>query len=53
MKRLVTTMVVLISGAALAGGIEGVLQTDRGAWTITAEPGAAPEGASGGAARRG
>ena len=35
---------------ALAGGIEGVLQTDRGAWTITAEPGAAPEGASGGAA---
>ena len=35
---------------ALAGGIEGVLQTDRGAWTVTAEPGAAPEGASGGAA---
>lgn len=35
---------------ALAGGIEGVLQTDRGAWTVMAEPGAAPEGASGGAA---
>ena len=35
---------------AVAGGIEGVLQTDRGAWQVTAEPGAAPEGASGGAA---
>jgi len=35
---------------AVAAGIEGLLQTDRGTWQVTAEPGAAPEGASGGAA---
>ena len=32
----------------LAGGLEGLLQTDRGAWYVTAGPGAAPAGASGG-----
>lgn len=34
----------------VAGGIEGLLQTDRGAWYVTAQSGAAPTGASGGAA---
>ena len=32
----------------LTGGLEGLLQTDRGAWYVTAGPGAAPAGASGG-----
>ncbi|MBX3477526.1 MAG: thioredoxin family protein [Brevundimonas sp.] len=35
---------------ALAGGIEGLLQTDRGGWYVTAQAGAPLAGASGGAA---
>lgn len=34
----------------LAQGVEGLLQTDRGAWSVTAQAGPALEGASGGAA---